>query len=104
MKYLSLSQVKKLLEAAQKGSELSYSQKLALEQAQKLSKLTASKSENLIKELEKQEHITEPLAIKIADMLPTDIEGLRVIFAKERFSLSSEELNNILELVKKYKE
>ncbi|MDI6856348.1 MAG: RNA polymerase Rpb4 family protein [Candidatus Thermoplasmatota archaeon] len=103
MKYLTLPQVKKLLEKAQKERELSYIQKLALEQAQKLSKLTLTKSESLVEELKKIERITEPLAYKIADLLPSTLKELRAVFVKERFSLSSEELNSILELVKKYK-
>ncbi|MDI6707666.1 MAG: RNA polymerase Rpb4 family protein [Candidatus Thermoplasmatota archaeon] len=103
MKYLTLPQVKKLLEKAQKERELSYMQKLALEQAQKLSKLTLTKSESLVEELKKIERITEPLAYKIADLLPSTLEELRAVFVKERFNLSSEELNSILELVKKYK-
>ncbi|MEW6069136.1 MAG: RNA polymerase Rpb4 family protein [Candidatus Thermoplasmatota archaeon] len=103
MIYFSLPQVKKLLEKAQKERELSYTQKLALEQAQKLSKLTPSKSESLVEELKKVERITEPLACKIADLLPADTEELRAVFAKERFNLTTEELDNILEIIKKYR-
>jgi DNA-directed RNA polymerase subunit F len=104
MKYLTLAEVKKILENAQKERELSYEQKLALEHAQKFSKLSVSKAKDLIEDLQKLERITDPLIYKIADLLPSELEDLKALFAKERFTLSNEELNTILGLVKKYKE
>lgn len=104
MKHLTLPEAKKMLEKNQKERELSYEQRLALEHALKISRLTASKAENLVKELRKIEKITEPIACKIADILPQDPDAVRAIFAKERFNLSPEEISFIIETVGKYME
>lgn len=104
MKYLSLAEVKKILEKEQKARELTYEQKLALEHAQKFSTLSLRDIESFVTQLRKIEKITEHLAYKIVDLLPADPEAVRAIFAKERFTLTQEELGLIIDLVKKYKE
>jgi DNA-directed RNA polymerase subunit F len=43
--------------------------------------------------------MNKQIAVKIADVRPTSKDELRAIYAKERFTLSEEELNSILEIV-----
>jgi DNA-directed RNA polymerase subunit F len=43
--------------------------------------------------------MTREIAIKIADLRPANRDELRAIYAKERFTLSEEELDGILEIV-----
>jgi DNA-directed RNA polymerase subunit F len=43
--------------------------------------------------------MTPEIALKIADIGPVTKDELRAIYAKERFTLSEEELNGILEIV-----
>lgn len=50
-------------------------------------------------ELMKLEKMTREIAVKIADVRPITKDELRAIYAKERFTLSEEELDGILEIV-----
>jgi len=42
-------------------------------------------------------------AVKIADLMPTHMDDVRAIFAKERFALSKEDAEKVLEIVGKYR-
>jgi len=42
--------------------------------------------------------MTSEIAIKIADIRPKSKDELRAIYAKERFTLSEEELDRILDI------
>ena len=102
-KYVSLSEVKNLLEKEEKKRELTYEQKLALEHAKHFSIIGVTKAKKMADELTKLERITEPFAYKIVDILPTHPEEVRAIFAKERFTLEDDEIKKILKIVEKYR-
>jgi DNA-directed RNA polymerase subunit F len=102
VKYVSLSEVKNLLEKEEKKRELTYEQKLALEHAKHFSKLGITKAKKMVEELVKLERITEPFAFKIVDILPMHPEEVRAIFAKERFTLEDDEVKKIIKIVEKY--
>lgn len=101
-RYVSLAEVKELLTNEGEKRELTYEQKTALEHAKLFSKLTPSKAEKLISELSKIPNVSEVNAYKIADILPTHPDDLRVIFVKERTALGEKEIEQILETVAKY--
>jgi DNA-directed RNA polymerase subunit F len=46
--------------------------------------------------------ISEPLCVKIADLLPTHSEDVRVLFSKERMVLEKKNIEQILSTVEKY--
>jgi DNA-directed RNA polymerase subunit F len=52
----------------------------------------------MVAELMKLEKMNRTIAIKIADIRPVTKDELRAIYAKERFTLSEEELDSILEI------
>ena len=102
VKLVSLSEVKNILKKMSKErKEVSYEQRIALEHAQKFAKLPVKKTQDLIKELKKLEHIEEIHAHKIADVLPTTEDDIKAIFAKERFTLGENEIKDILRIVGK---
>lgn len=103
IKYVSLAEVKTLLEKEAKKRELSYEQKLALEHAKHFAKIGVTKARKMAEELMTIERITEPFAYKIVDILPMHPEEVRAIFAKERFTLDEDEVNKILKIVEKYR-
>lgn len=102
-KLISLSEVKKLLAKEEQDRELSYEKKLALQHSRDFSKLTSTKSKELIAELLKIERVSDEHAYKIADILPEGPDDVRAIFAKERFNLEPEEVKQIIEIVDKYR-
>jgi DNA-directed RNA polymerase subunit F len=102
-RFVSLAEVKNMLQKAQKErKEMLYEQKIALEHAQKFAKLPLSKTKELIKELSKIEKLEKKHIYKIADLLPTHEDDVKIIFAKERVILNDEDIKNILEIVGKY--
>jgi DNA-directed RNA polymerase subunit F len=103
VKYVSLAEVKNLLEKEEKNRELTYEQKLALEHAKHFAKIGVSKTKKMVDELLKLERISEPFAYKIIDILPMHPEEVRAIFAKERFTLEDSEVKKIIKIVEKYR-
>ncbi|ADZ08445.1 RNA polymerase Rpb4 [Methanobacterium lacus] len=99
---ITIAKAKDMLDEISDSYEPTYEQNLAIEHVNKFSKLDADKSLELVKELE--ELIKQTQAIKIADLMPVDLADLRLIFAKERGSHKKEELEQILEIVNKYRE
>lgn len=79
--------------------ELGYELRRAIRHAELFSKGTAEESRAMVAELMKLEKMSPEIAVKIADIRPITKDELRAIYAKERFTLSEEELNNILEIV-----
>ncbi len=79
--------------------ELGYELRRAIRHAELFSKGTAEESRLMVEELSKLEKINPEIAVKIADIRPQTKDELRAIYAKERFTLSEEELNSILEIV-----
>jgi len=101
-KYVSLADVKAMLEKEQEKRELSYEQKLAMQHAATFVKLSTAKTGKLIKELEAVESVSSENAVKIADILPTEPEDVRAIFAKERSAVEKKTVDKVLEIVKSY--
>ncbi len=101
--YLSLADVKELLEKEKDNrEELMPEQKLALSHADAFAKLSRTKVKKLVAELVKMDQMSEPNAYKIADLMPEEPEEVRAIFSKERFTLTKDETDQVLKLVRKY--
>ena len=100
---VSLSEVKNILNKFSKErEEMLYEQRIALEHAQKFAKLPVKKTNDMIKELMKLEFLEQVHAYKIADLLPNTKDDIKTIFAKERITLSEDNIKKILEIVGKY--
>ena len=84
--------------------EMSYEFRRSIEHANQLSKTEPEKSEpeksrDLVAELVKMEKMKPEIAYRIANIMPKTRDEVRAIFAKERFTLSPEEIDSIIELV-----
>ena len=91
-----------MLEEESKLRELTPEQKLALDQATKMSRTDVDKAQKLMKELSAIDFISEGVAVKIADLMPTHADDIRVLFAKERLVLDKKQIEQIIKLVEKY--
>jgi DNA-directed RNA polymerase subunit F len=81
-----------------------YEQKLALDHLQKFAKVKGKDTKKLVEEILKlNEKFKLQHAVKVADLLPVDTGDVKAIFAKERFTLSKEEIKALLDLVAKYR-
>ncbi len=101
--FLTLSEVKELLrkEKEERG-ELSPEQGYALQHAEAFANLTPKKAAKLVKDLLDMEFMSPQNAVKITDLLPTRSEEVRSVFARERFTLSKEDIERVLTVVRKY--
>ena len=79
--------------------ELSYEFRRSMDHANQLSKTTPEKSKELVDKLLKLEKMKPEIAYRIANIMPKSRDEVRAIFAKERYTLSPEELDKIIELV-----
>jgi DNA-directed RNA polymerase subunit F len=79
--------------------EMSYEFRRSIEHANKLTKTSPEKSRALVAELVKMEKMKPEIAYRIANIMPKTRDEVRAIFAKERYTLSPEELDKIIENV-----
>ncbi|PSQ24322.1 DNA-directed RNA polymerase subunit F [Halobacteriales archaeon QS_8_65_32] len=106
--YLTVAETKELLadveaeRAADEYRELRYELARAIEHVNRFAALNPEESRELVADLEELEGVEEATAYKIANLLPESRDGLRSIYAQERYSLSGDELDEILDVVAGY--
>jgi len=102
-KHLSLAEMKDILEKEKASrTTLSMEQQYALAHAQAFARITPEQVAKVVKELMEIPMMSEFNAVKIADLLPTHTDDLRAIFAKERFALTKEDMDRVLEIVRQF--
>ena len=79
--------------------EMSYEFRRSIEHANQLAKTDPEKAQALVAELSQMEKMKPEIAYRIANIMPKSRDEVRAIFAKERYTLSPEELDKIIELV-----
>lgn len=106
--YLTTAEAKELLSdveqerALDEDREMRYELARAIDHVNRFATLEAEESRELVEELLELEKVDEPTAFKITDILPKDRDELRAVFAQERYTLSGDELDDILNIVAKY--
>jgi DNA-directed RNA polymerase subunit F len=106
--YLTTAEVKEFLSevererALEEDRELPYELARTIEHANRFAVLEPEEAESLVKDLLELEKVDEATAYKIANLKPEDRDELRAIFAQERYSLSGEELDGILNVLAQY--
>jgi DNA-directed RNA polymerase subunit F len=100
---LTLAEVRDILDEIRtkraNEEELGYELRRAIRHAELFAKGTVSESQGMVEELRKLEKMNPEIAVKIVDIRPKTKDELRAIYAKERYTLSEEELDSILEIV-----
>lgn len=100
--WLTVSEAKEMLDRVKEersGEELGYELKKAIRHADTFAKMDAGKSRDLTNDLLNLEKMKPEIAIRIADILPKTRDELRSIYAKERFVLTAEDLDQMLDIV-----
>ena len=106
--YLTIAETKEILEeleserVADEEREMRYELARAIEHVNRFAVLDAEESREFVEELLELEKVDEKTAYKIADLKPLDRDELRAVYAQERYSLSGDELDEILNVVKQY--
>jgi DNA-directed RNA polymerase subunit F len=101
---LTLAEVKEILskiaeERREQDIEIAYGFRKALNHADQFSKTSGKKSRELVNKLLLLEKMKPVIAIRIADIMPQSRDEVRSIYAKEKYTLSNEELDQILDYV-----
>lgn len=101
---LTLPEVKGMLheimeERLNDEEELGYELRKAINHAEMFSKTTPEKARDLVNKLLELEKMKPEIAIRMADVMPQSRDELRSLYAKERFTLTEEELDEMLNLV-----
>jgi len=101
---VTLSEVREMLagveaERLEVEKEMPYELRRSIEHANALAKLPARNSRAMVEDLVKLEKMKPDIALRIANIAPRSRDELRAVYAKEKFSLTGEELDEILELV-----
>ena len=102
--YVSLAELKGILdkEKAARG-ELNPEQQYSLSHGTLFTRVPADRVPAIVKELSEVPMMSLFNAVKIVDLMPTHLDDVRAIFAKERFALSKEDADKVLEIVRKYR-
>lgn len=106
--YVTIAEAKTLLNdveaerAADDERELQYELARAIEHVNQHAALEADEAQELVEQLMELEKVNEKIAHRVADLLPEDRTELRAIYAKERFTLDGDELDEILNVVAQY--
>lgn len=101
---LTLAEVKGMLHEIMEDrlkdeEELGYELRKAINHAEMFSKTSPEKSRELVDKLLELEKMKPEIAIRVADILPLTRDELRSLYAKERFTLTDDELDEMLNLV-----
>jgi DNA-directed RNA polymerase subunit F len=106
--YLTLAETKGILEgieadrSADEDREMRYELARAIEHVNRFALLDPDEADEFVEQLRGLEKVDEATAYKIANLRPLDRDELRAVFAQERYSLSGDELDDILNIVKQY--
>lgn len=95
------AEAKEVLEKKEKEVELKYEQKNALEILRKFVDLDSEEINEIVNKLKAVEKLREKQIIAIVNLLPEDKDDLRAVLGKEYSSFTPEEIDKILEIVRK---
>ena len=87
-----------------KDEHRNYEQKLVWEHVSKFKKLGVRDSRKLVEELRALEmrRLKEEFIVQIVDLVPKNLKELKSVFADTKSNLHSDELKQIMDVVKKY--
>jgi DNA-directed RNA polymerase subunit F len=102
IKPVTMAEAKDTMAKREKERELGYEQKIAASHLKKFTKLSPADARKLLGDVNGVLRMSPETAVAITNLLPKSPDELRLIFAREKFSLKEDEVSKILELVKKY--
>lgn len=106
--YLTVSEAKELLadieaeRSLDETRDLRYELARAIEHVNRFAVLEPEEAQQLVDDLLELEAVDEPTAYKITNLLPQDRDELRAIYAQQRYAVSGDELDEILNCIAQY--
>jgi DNA-directed RNA polymerase subunit F len=105
---LTIAETKEILEgleaerAGDEDREMRYELARAIEHVNRFADLDPEEAREFVADLLELDKVDEATAYKIADLKPRDRDELRAIYAQERFTLDGDELDEVLDVVRRY--
>ncbi len=99
-KIVPFSEVKQILAKREEQGELGYEQKVTLAYLKSVYKPAPTKVAKAMEELKAIEKLSEKHVANIVNLLPQDLDDIRLIFSNERLDLTDEEKKKIIDIVK----
>ncbi|MEE1128762.1 MAG: RNA polymerase Rpb4 family protein [Methanobrevibacter sp.] len=97
------AKVKEILEEFSDDNELNYEQNLTLNHLSRFKRYSVEDSEEIMEKLQEAlPNLRTRAIVHIVDLIPKDLADLRLIFAKEPYQPSKEEMEEILEILEQY--
>jgi DNA-directed RNA polymerase subunit F len=96
------AEAKEVLKQREKEAELKFEQKNSLELLNKFAEFSEEKVKKLVEGLKTMPRLRDKQIVAIANFLPEDREEMRVVLHKEYTNFTPEEIDQILETVKKH--
>jgi DNA-directed RNA polymerase subunit F len=93
---ISLPEVKKLLLDRAQEDELSYMQRIALEHAQLVTRISVEDAKYLVDTFVEKYRLSDKGAITLANYMPTTIDEIRQLLGKDAISMETETIEEIL--------
>lgn len=81
---------------------ISYELRKSIDHADSLSKCSVETAKSLLVDLSSMEKMKPEIAYRIVNIMPQSRDEIRAIYAKERFTLLPEDLDQILDTLHKY--
>lgn len=95
---------KRLAEVHREEEEkLGLEQRMALEYAKKFAKIGRRKAAEMYEKLMKMEKMKPEVAVKIIDIMPTNEELIKLVFAKERITPTDKDIKEVIKIVEEFK-
>ena len=92
------AKVKEILEEFSNDNELNYAQNITLNHLSRFKKYSVEDTEEIMEKLKEAfPNLRTRVVVHIVDLVPKDLADLRLIFAKEPYQPSKEEMEQILE-------
>ena len=98
---VTLPRVKKLLSQRAKESELSFQQNITLEHASGFSKMAPAVADKLLIRLMNSFNLTRAQAVQVVNIAPTTPEEMRTILDARSTDITDEQIDEIVDIVKK---
>jgi DNA-directed RNA polymerase subunit F len=83
----------------EKGKEMSYELRKSIEHANQIARTSAAKSRSLVGALLQVEKVKPDVALRIANTMPRTRDEVRAVFGRDKFAHTTEELDQIIDLV-----
>ena len=81
---------------------MSYELRKSIDHADSLGKCTPETAQKIVDELNGLEKMKPEIAYRIVNIMPQSLDEIRAIYAKERFTLLTEDMDQILDILRAY--